>query len=63
MSPTQLRILRAAAKRPGGYVCPTSGLHGAIQEKVLKALEGAGYITKEPAPRITETGRTIAAED
>lgn len=59
----QLEVLRRAAGRPDGHVCPTPGLAGAAQTRCLKKLYERGLITKtDPvdgslAPTITRAGR------
>lgn len=60
LSAAALRVLRRAASRPDGCVSIGSGLHGAVQTKVLAVLTDLGLITNEPAPRITEEGRKAA---
>lgn len=44
ISPTQLRLLRRAAGREGGAICPTANVHAGAQELVLRALERRGLI-------------------
>lgn len=56
-----MRVLRGAAARDGGYACPTSGLRGNAQTVVLERLQAGGLLTREPAPRLTEEGRRVAA--
>lgn len=55
-----LKVLRRAGRRPDGCVCPTPGLRGVTQDKVLKKLKDAGFITDSPCPTITEAGREAA---
>lgn len=60
---SQLEVLRRAAGRPDGHVCPTPGLAGAAQTRCLKKLFDRGLISKiDPvdgsrAPTITQAGR------
>jgi hypothetical protein len=59
---TQQRILRTAAKRPQGNVCPTHGIYGRAQTVCLQKLFDLGFITPKDgggnlAPTITELGR------
>ncbi len=44
LSPAQRRILRRAAGREHGNICPTSGIHACAQELVFRALERRGLI-------------------
>jgi len=55
-------VLRRAASRTPGYVCPTCGLHGAAQASVLVGLRAHDFITDGPAPVITEAGRAWVAD-
>lgn len=65
-SPTQLRILRRAAGRQTGYICPTIEIRFGAQRMVLRALERR-YLIKwsvdfnfEPVlPVISGCGRLI----
>lgn len=61
LTETRLRVLRRAASRSSGYVCPTPGLHAAAQDVVIDGLRELGYVTNEPAPRITDAGRDALA--
>lgn len=47
-SPTMLQVLRRAASRPTGYICPTPGLRGRAQTAVVRALIARGLIEREP---------------
>ncbi len=66
LSPAQLRILRRAAGRETGYICPTNCIHAGAQAMVLRALERR-YLIKwavdfnfEPVlPIISGCGRLI----
>lgn len=54
---TMLEVLRRAALRPHGHVCPTFRLRGCAQDLVLDALRRRGLIEGSPAPIITAAGR------
>lgn len=61
-------VLRRAASRPHGHVCPTPGLRGAVQEVVLRSLERKGLIVPRDnegclAPTITQAGRLAVVPD
>ncbi len=68
MTPRQIEVLRRAAARPEGFICPTPGLRGAAQTACIVALRRLGYVTMPGpalfpvAPRITEAGRKALAE-
>lgn len=71
LTPTQIRILRRAAGREGGNVCPTPGIHAGAQELVLRSLERRGLIKyplkhhggymHDGAPLISGCGKLFAA--
>jgi hypothetical protein len=74
LSPTQLRVLRRAAGREAGNICPTPGLHAGAQEMVMRAMERRGLLKyphrqeaqeagwcHEGVPIISGCGRLLAA--
>lgn len=61
LSPTELEVLWRASRRVSGFVCPTPGLHGAAQTSVIEKLRADNFVTKDPAPTITEDGHTVLA--
>lgn len=64
LSPAQRRVLKDAADRPRGNVCPTRGLHGEVQTAVLRALDGAGLIDnfENGYPFINDFGRAAVGD-
>jgi hypothetical protein len=58
ISLTMRRILRRAAGRPYGHVCPTIGIYGTAQSVLLAALDRRGFICRNrPDPVISDAGR------
>lgn len=57
LTAAQMRVLKTAASRETGFVCPTHGVYAAAQDALLKALRSKGYITESHSPVITEAGR------
>lgn len=63
ISDTQLKVLRKAATREHGNVCPiTANVHAAAEQSVLDALERRGLIhyPTSGVPIITDAGREAA---
>ena len=55
-------VLKIAARRPRGNVCPTLGLRGRQQDLVLLGLSRRGFIDMNfGSPLITEAGRAAIA--
>ncbi len=60
LSDTALRVLRIAANREPGNICPTGGLPGNSENILLESLERKGLITgAHGSPFITEAGRKV----
>ncbi len=61
MTATQRRLLRDAAAREDGNVCPTYGLRGAAQSAAIASLARLGFVRRVTKPyiltHITEEGR------
>lgn len=64
ISDAQRTVLERAASRAEGNVCPTPGLRGAAQTKVLAALERRELIVKRGGgSQITDAGRKAVTQE
>jgi hypothetical protein len=62
MTPAQRRVLETATERERGNVCPTVGIYAGAQDALLRSLRTRGWITDEPAPKITTAGRQAVSD-
>lgn len=59
ISRAQREVLTRAAKRPGGFLCPTPGLWAASQTAVIRSLQLRGLATEDGSPVITDYGVAV----
>lgn len=61
LSPTAMRILKTAADRERGNICPTghTAVTGIAQSAIINALERRGLIAHDGIWTITDAGRAL----